>query len=83
MHLQRATRILNYTVLVLSLLSFVSLLTAHFLREKQKQSLEARTQAVLLSQQLAAGSDTLTAAVRAFAVVIQRASEQNDAIFAG
>src|SRR5215831_6599196 len=69
MRLQRATRILNYTVLVLSLLSFVSLLlTVRFLREKQKQSLAARTEAVLLSQQLAAGSDTLTNAVRAFAV---------------
>ncbi|HTS65752.1 MAG TPA: ATP-binding protein, partial [Candidatus Acidoferrales bacterium] len=69
MRLQRTTRVLNITVLVLALVAFMALLVAsQYLRARQKRLLEARTQALALTQQLSAGSDTLTAAVRAFAV---------------
>ncbi|HTP34420.1 MAG TPA: response regulator, partial [Candidatus Acidoferrales bacterium] len=69
MRLQRTSRILNYSVLSLAVLALISLLIAsRILRAKQKGRLEARTGAMALSHQLATGSDTLTAAVRAFAV---------------
>jgi PAS domain S-box-containing protein len=68
MSLQRANRIITILVASLSLASVACLLVSGYFRHRQVTALNARTQSLLLSIQLAAGSDKLTAAVRGFAV---------------
>ncbi len=68
MSLQRANRILTILVASLSVASVACVLVSGYFRHRQVTALNARTQSLLLSIQLAAGTDKLTAAVRGFAV---------------
>ena len=68
MRLQRASRIVTILVASLSLGSVACVLVSGYFRHRQVAALNARTQSLLLSIQLAAGTDKLTAAVRGFAV---------------
>ena len=68
MSLQRANRIITILVASLSLASVACVLVSGYFRHRQVTALNARTQSLLLSIQLAAGTDKLTAAVRGFAV---------------
>ena len=68
MRLQKANRIITIAVATLSLASVACVLVSGYFRHRQVTALNARTQSLLLSVQLAAGSDKLTAAVRGFAV---------------
>ena len=67
MRLQRASRIVTTLVALLSLASVVCVFVSGYFRHRQVTALNARTQSLLLSIQFAAGTDTLTAAVRGFA----------------
>ena len=67
MRLQRANRIITTLVASLSLASVACVLVSGYFRHRQATALNARTQSLLLSNQLAAGSDKLTAAVQGFA----------------
>ncbi len=67
MRLQRANRIVTLVVASLSLASVACVLLSGYFRNRQTTALNARTQSLLLSIQLAAGTDRLTAAVRGFA----------------
>ena len=67
MRLQRANRIVTLVVASLSLASVACVLVSGYFRNRQVTALNARTQSLLLSIQLAAGTDKLTAAVRGFA----------------
>jgi PAS domain S-box-containing protein len=67
MRLQRANRIITILVASLSLASVACVLVSGHFRHRQATALNARTQSLLLSNQLAAGTDKLTAAVRGFA----------------
>jgi PAS domain S-box-containing protein len=67
MRLQRANRFVTIVVASLSLASVACVLVSGYFRHRQETALNARTQSLLLSNQLAAGSDKLTAAVRGFA----------------
>src|ERR1700758_5450392 len=66
MRLQRANRIVTILVASLSLVSVACVLVSGYFRNRQATALNARTQSLLLSIQLAAGTDKLTAAVRGF-----------------
>src|SRR5277367_6757325 len=68
MSLQRANRNITILVAALSLASVACVLVSGYFRHRQSTALNARTQSLLLSIQLAGGSDKLTAAVRGFAV---------------
>ncbi len=68
MRLQRANRSITILVASLSLASVVCVLVSGYFRHRQVAALTARTQSLLLSNQLAAATDKLTAAVRGFAV---------------
>jgi len=72
MRLQRANRIVTILVTSLSLASVTCVLVSGYFRHRQEAALNARTQSLLLSNQLAAGSDRLTAAVRGFAATGDR-----------
>jgi PAS domain S-box-containing protein len=67
MRLQRANRIITTLVASLSLASVTCVLVSGYFRHRQVTALNARTQALLLTNQLAGGTDKLTAAVRGFA----------------
>ena len=67
MRLQRANRIITILVASLSLASVACVLVSGYFRHRQATALNARTQSLLLSIQLAGGTDKLTAAVRGFA----------------
>jgi two-component system, sensor histidine kinase and response regulator len=67
MRLQRANRIITIWVASLSLASVACVLVFGHFRHRQATALNARTESLLLSNQLAAGTDKLTAAVRGFA----------------
>jgi two-component system, sensor histidine kinase and response regulator len=67
MRLQRANRIITILVASLSLASVACVLVSGHFRHRQATALNARTQSLLLTNQLAAGTDKLTAAVRGFA----------------
>jgi PAS domain-containing protein len=67
MRLQRANRIITALVASLSLASVACVLVSGHFRHRQATALNARTQSLLLSNQFAAGTDKLTAAVRGFA----------------
>ena len=67
MRLQRANRIITTLVASLSLASVACVLVSGYFRHRQATALNARTQSLLLSNQLSAGTDKLTAAVRGFA----------------
>src|SRR5579864_2515341 len=67
MRLQRANRIITILLASLSLASVACVLVSGYFRHRQATTLNARTQSLLLSNHLAAGSDKLTAAVRGFA----------------
>jgi two-component system sensor histidine kinase/response regulator len=68
MRLQRANRSITILVASLSLASVACVLVSGYFRHRQVTALTARTQSLLLSIQLAAATDKLTAAVRGFAV---------------
>ena len=68
MRLQRANRSITLLVASLSLASVACVLVSGHFRHRQVTALTARTQSLLLSNQLAAATDKLTAAVRGFAV---------------
>src|SRR5580658_902018 len=68
MRLQRANRIITILVASLSLASVACVLVSGYFRHRQVTALNARTQSLLLSIQLAGATDKLTAAVRGFAV---------------
>ena len=68
MRLQRANRSITILVASLSLASVACVLVSGYFRHRQVTALTARTQSLLLSNQLAAATDKLTAAVRGFAV---------------
>ncbi len=68
MSLQRANRSITILVASLSLASVACVLVSGYFRHRQVTALNARTQSLLLSIQLAGGSDKLTAAARGFAV---------------
>src|SRR5579863_2076108 len=68
MRLQRANRIITILVASLSLASVACVLVSGYFRHRQVTALNARTQSLLLSIQLAEGTDKLTAAVRGFSV---------------
>jgi two-component system sensor histidine kinase/response regulator len=67
MRLQKANRFVTVVVASLSLTSVACVLVSGYFRHRQEIALNARTQSLLLSNQLEAGSDKLTAAVRGFA----------------
>ena len=67
MRLQGANRSITILVALLSLMSVASVLMSGHFRHRQVTALNARTRSLLLSIQLAEGSDKLTAAVRGFA----------------
>src|SRR5271155_5096424 len=68
MRLQKANRSITILVASLSLASVACVLVSGYFRHRQVAALNARTQSLLLSNQLAAATDKLTAAVRGFAV---------------
>ena len=68
MRLQRASRIVTTLVALLSLASVVCVFVSGYFRHRQVTALNARTQSLLLSIQLAEGTDKLTAAVRGFTI---------------
>jgi PAS domain S-box-containing protein len=68
MRLQKANRSITILVASLSLASVACVLFSGYFRHRQVTALNARTQSLLLSIQLAAATDKLTAAVRGFAV---------------
>ena len=68
MRLQRANRSITVLVASLSLASVACVLVSGYFRHRQVTALNARTQSLLLSIQLAGATDKLTAAVRGFAV---------------
>src|ERR1700728_4812545 len=68
MRLQKANRSITILVASLSLASVACVLFSGYFRHRQVTALNARTQSLLLSIQLAAATDRLTAAVRGFAV---------------
>src|SRR5271168_2214871 len=68
MRLERANRSITMLVASLSLASVACVLVSGYFRHRQVTALNARTQSLLLSIQLAAGTDKLTAAARGFAV---------------
>jgi two-component system sensor histidine kinase/response regulator len=67
MRLQKANRIITILAASLSLASVACVLVSGYFRHRQAASLNARTQSLLLSIQLAEGTDKLTAAARGFA----------------
>ncbi len=67
MRLQRANRIITILVASLSLASVACVLASGYFRHRQVSALNARTQSLQLTNQLAVGTDKLTAAVRGFA----------------
>ncbi len=66
MRLQKANRIITIMVASLSLASVACVLVSGYFRHRQVAALNVRTQSLLLSIQLATGTDKLTAAVRGF-----------------
>jgi hypothetical protein len=68
MRLQKANRSITILVASLSLASVACVLVSGYFRHRQVTALNARTESLLLSIQLAAATDKLTAAVRGFAV---------------
>src|SRR5271154_1572499 len=67
MRLQKANRSITIVVASLSLTSVACVLVSGYFRHRQETALNARTQSLLLSNQLEAGSNKLTAAVRGLA----------------
>jgi PAS domain S-box-containing protein len=68
MRLQKANRSITILVASLSLASVACVLVSGYFRHRQVTALNARTESLLLSIQLAGATDKLTAAVRGFAV---------------
>src|ERR1700728_1266834 len=68
MRLQKANQSITILVASLSLASVACVLFSGYFTHRQGTALNARTQSLLLSIQLAAATDKLTAAVRGFAV---------------
>ena len=67
MRLQRANRVVSIFVASFSLASVACVLVSGYFRHRQTAALNARTQSLLLSIQLANATDKLTAAARGFA----------------
>ncbi len=68
MRLQKANRAITLVVASLSLASVACVLVSGYFRHRQLTALNARTQSLLLSNQLAGATDKLTAAARGFAI---------------
>jgi len=67
MRIQRTSQILTVAIIVLSILAVAFTLWSRHFRMAQEQAYEARRKMFNLTEQLAGGSDRLTAAVRAYA----------------
>src|SRR5690349_18603666 len=67
MRIQRTSQVITLAIVVLSVAAIVCALWARSLRIVQEQAYEDRRKMFNFTEQLAAGSDRLTAAVRAYA----------------
>ena len=72
MRIQRTSQVLTASVVVLSTLSIVCALLSLYFRKVEERAYETRQQSLRFADQLAAGSDRLTAAVRAYAATGDR-----------
>jgi hypothetical protein len=67
MRIQRTSQVITAGVIALSALSIASALVARQYRIQQRQAYERRLSALTFADQLALGSDRLTATVQAYA----------------
>ncbi|HXJ57417.1 MAG TPA: response regulator [Verrucomicrobiae bacterium] len=72
MHIQRTSQTITVVIAVLSVLAIVCALWARHYRATQEEAYEVRRKMFNLTEQLAGGSDRLTAAVRAYAATADR-----------
>src|SRR6476646_4693746 len=72
MRIQRTSHIVTIGIMVLSLFAIACALWARYYRSVQQQANEDRQKMFYYTEQLAAGSDRLTAAVRAYAATGDR-----------
>ena len=72
MRIQRNSQIITAAIIVLSLLAIACALWSRYFRIIQEEAYEERRKMFNLTEQLAAGSDRLTAAVRAYAATGER-----------
>jgi signal transduction histidine kinase/DNA-binding response OmpR family regulator/HPt (histidine-containing phosphotransfer) domain-containing protein len=72
MRIQRTSQIITVVIVVLSLLAIVCAFWSRYFRGIQEQAYETRRKMFNLTEQLANGSDRLTAAVRAYAATGDR-----------
>lgn len=72
MRIQRTSQVLTASVVILSTLSIVCALLSLYFRKVEERAYETRQQSLRFADQLAAGSDRLTAAVRAYAATGDR-----------
>src|SRR5262249_31143447 len=72
MRIQRTSHIITVAIIALSVLAIACALWARSLLAVQEQAYEERRKMFNLTEQLAAGSDRLTSAVRAYAATGER-----------
>src|SRR5215510_15379669 len=72
MRIQRTSQVITVAIVVLSVAAIVCALWARSLRLVQERAYEDRRKMFNFTEQLAAGSDRLTAAVRAYAATGER-----------
>src|SRR6185369_10904948 len=72
MRIQRTSQIVTVAIIVLSVLAFGCALWARYYRNVQEGTYAERRESSHLTDQLAAGSDRLTGAVRAYAATGER-----------
>jgi PAS domain S-box-containing protein len=72
MRIQRTSQFITVAIIVLSVLAIACALTARQYRLVQEQAYDARRKMFNFTEQLAGGSDRLTAAVRAYAATGER-----------
>src|SRR5688572_17167352 len=72
MRIQRTSRVITVSVIVLSLLTIACALVSHRYRTMQERNYAARRMSASMMAQLAGGSDRLTNAVRAYAATGDR-----------
>src|SRR3954464_6579184 len=72
MRIQRTSLVLTITISILSALAIICTLWSRHYRWQQEGAFEARRKMFNLTEQLATGSDRLTAAVRAYAATGDR-----------
>jgi two-component system sensor histidine kinase/response regulator len=72
MRIQRTSQIITVGVILLTVLSIICAFISLHLRQHQEQAYETRRESLRMADQLAAGSDRLTAAVRGYAATGDR-----------